>query len=234
VSGPALVHITNLRKNYHGLRPLRIRELVLAEGERLALSGLDAGGAEVLVNLITGASVPDEGDIRVLGRSTSSFDNGDEWLASLERFGIVTPRAVLLDAATLLQNLALPLTLEIDPLPDNVAARTMALAAEVGLPRETLDLPIAGLSADTRMRAHLARAVALDPALLLMEHPTATLEARERRAFGETVMRVAQARSLTTLIISEDEDFSAAAASRRVVLHGATGEVKPKKSGWFR
>jgi len=106
-----VLQISKVRKQYHGLRPLRIAELSIAAGERVALSGLDAGAAEVLVNLVTGASLPDEGEVIVTGRSTASIADGEDWLASLDRFGIVSPRAVLLDAATLLQNLAMPLSL---------------------------------------------------------------------------------------------------------------------------
>lgn len=233
MSGAPVLQIGNLRKNYQGLRPLRMRALTIAEGERVSISGLDAAAAEVLVNLVTGASVPDEGDVRVLGTSTASFDNGDAWLASLDRFGIVSPRAVLLDAATLLQNLAMPFTLEIDPLPADVADRARALAEEAGIAADALDQPIAGLTADCRMRAHLARAVALGPSLLVLEHPTASLAPDVRRAFGETVARVAAVRDLATLIVSEDTTFSAAAASRRLALNGATGELRPHKRGLF-
>src|SRR5439155_18799286 len=117
-----VLRLTRVRKQYNALRPLRLNSLSIAAAGRVALSGLDAGAAEVLVNLVTGASVPDEGDVQVQGRSTSSIADGDEWLASLDRFGIVSPRAVLLDAATLRQNLAMPLTLQIDPIPDDAAA----------------------------------------------------------------------------------------------------------------
>ncbi len=89
----------------------------MARGERVALAGIDAGGAEVMLNLVTGASLPDEGEVRVFGRRTADVSDGDEWLASLDCFGIVSERAVLLEGATLTQNLALPFTLEIDPVP---------------------------------------------------------------------------------------------------------------------
>jgi ABC-type transporter Mla maintaining outer membrane lipid asymmetry ATPase subunit MlaF len=231
-SAPVL-HIANLRRAYNGLRPLRLNDLTIAEGERVAVSGLDAGAAEVLVNLVTGASIPDEGEVVVFGRSTASISDGDEWLASLDRFGIVTPRAVLLDAATLLQNLAMPVTLDIEPVPPDVAARVAQLARDAGIEERCLDRPIAALDAAVRARAHLARAVALDPVLLIMEHPTAGLAAGEGKAFGDVVASVAAVRTLTTLIISEDVDFSAAAATRRLTLHGATGELKPSKRRLF-
>lgn len=224
-----VLEVRDVRKNYHALRPLRIRSLVVRRGERVALSGFDAGAAEVLVNLVTGASVPDEGEVAVLGTSTASITDGDAWLASLDRFGIVSARAVLLDAVTLLQNLAMPFSLDIEPMSPALADRARALGREAGIPDATLEQPIAALSPGTRMRAHLARAVALDPALLILEHPTATIAASDRKRFGEDVKRLVTGRGLTTLIISEDDEFSGAAADRRLRLDGATGDLKPRR-----
>lgn len=224
--------MAGVRKQYHGLRPLRVASLSIDAGERVALSGFDAGAAEVLVNLITGASVPDEGTVEVAGRATHAIADGDEWLAWLDRFGIVSPRAVLLDAATLGQNLAMPLTLQIDPVPPDAAAQVAQLAGEVGIDRGLLDRPVAGLDPAVRARAHLARAMALGPSLLIMEHPTIGFAAGQAAPFGETVARAAAGRSLATLIISEDADFSSAAATRRLTLQPGTGELRAKKR-WF-
>jgi ABC-type transporter Mla maintaining outer membrane lipid asymmetry ATPase subunit MlaF len=226
---PDVVALVNVRKNYQALRPLRIRQLTIRPAERIAVSGVDAGAAEVLVNLVTGASVPDEGEVHVMGRSTASIADGDEWLASLDRFGIVSPRAVLLDSATLLQNLAMPFTLDLDPVPDEVAARATALANEAGLAASVLQQPIAGLAPEIRMRAHLVRAVALNPQLLILEHPTAGLPEADRRPFGKDVARIAEKRHLATLIISEDMEFSREAAHRTLALNGATGELRRKR-----
>jgi ABC-type transporter Mla maintaining outer membrane lipid asymmetry ATPase subunit MlaF len=228
----AILRLTGIRKQYHGLRPLRLRSLVLSAGERVALSGFDAAAGEVLVNLVTGASVPDEGTIEVCGQSTREIADGEEWLAWLDRFGIVSPRAVLLDAASLRQNLAMPLTLQIDPIPPDAAAQVARLADDAGIDPAVLDRPIAGLDVALRARAHLARAVALDPSLLILEHPTVGFAPGQAAAFGETVARVASARSLATLIISEDADFSSAAADQRLALQPATGELRGPRR-WF-
>jgi len=210
-----------------------VNNLSIEAGERVALSGLDAGAAEVLVNLVTGASLPDEGEVVVVDRSTASISDGEAWLEWLDRFGIVSPRAVLLDAATLLQNLAMPITLDIDPVQADVKARVVQFARDAGIDEATLDRPIAALDAAIRMRAHLVRAVALDPSLLILEHPTAGLAAGEGKPFGEVVARVAGARNLATLIISEDEAFSTAAATRRLALQPATGDLKPPRKRLF-
>jgi branched-chain amino acid transport system ATP-binding protein len=230
---PPVLRLSGVRRQYHGLRPLRVQALTVEAAERVALSGFDAGAAEVLVNLITGASVPDAGTVEVCGRATHAISDGDDWLAWLDRFGIVSPRAVLLDAATLGQNLAMPLTLQIDPVPPDVAARVETLAMDVGLDRALLDRPLAGLDPSILARAHLARAIALGPSLLIMEHPTIGFAPGQAKPFGETVARAAGSRSLATLIISEDADFSSAAAERRLELKPASGELRATGRRWL-
>lgn len=233
--GEAVLRVVNLRKQYQSLRPLRMNDLRIDAGERVALSGLDAGAAEVLVNLVTGASLPDQGQVRVFGRLTASISNADEWLESLDRFGIVSPRAVLLDGASLLQNLVMPLTLSIDPIPPDAEQAARALAAEAGIGDEWLDRPVAALPPSVRARAHLVRAIALDPALLVLEHPTVGFEPGAARLFGEAVVSVALPRNLAVLLISEDAEFASAAATRRLILHAPTGDLKAprrKMFGW--
>jgi ABC-type transporter Mla maintaining outer membrane lipid asymmetry ATPase subunit MlaF len=224
-----------VRKAYGGLRPLRIQALSVAPGERVAIAGLDAAAAEIMVNLVTGASVPDEGEVRVFGRRTVDVTDGEEWLASLDRFGIVSDRAVLLEGATLAQNLALPFTLEIDPMSEATRKKVAGLAEECDIAPEWLDQPAVSVPPGIRVRAHLLRAIALGPELLLMEHPTATLAAGEGRAFGEVVHRVSAARALTTVMMSADPEFAEAAQGRMLTLDPATGALKDRsRKGWFR
>ena len=231
-----VVQVHGVRKNYAGLRPLRLQSFELAAGERVALSGLDAGAGEMLVNLLTGAALPDEGTIRTFGTSTADISDGNEWLDALDRFGIVSPRAVILEGATLEQNLAMPFTLQIDPIPADIAARVRSLAEECGLEASMLPTTAGELSAVARVRTHLARAVALEPKLLLLEHPTAGVEAKDRAALGRDVAAVAEARRLATLAITMDLEFAEAMAHRSLVVDGATGAISAwkKKRGWFR
>jgi ABC-type transporter Mla maintaining outer membrane lipid asymmetry ATPase subunit MlaF len=232
-AGPVL-HIAGVEKTYLSLRPLRVQDLAIAAGERVALSGLDAGGGEVLVNLVTGASLPDRGEVRVLGRSTAAITAGDEWLASLDRFGIMSPRAVLLDASTVEQNLAMPFTLEIDPVPADIAATAAALARECGIGEEWLRRITGDVPPDVRARVHLARAIAHGPTLLILEHPTASLEGAARLELADCIVSVTDARQLATLVITQDDEVARRIANRVLRLEPATGAVQPVKRGWFR
>jgi len=232
---PPAIEIIGLIKDYRGLRPLRLQSLTVADGERVAIGGIDATAAEVLVNLVNGAILPDSGTIRVLGADTTAIADETAWLASLERFGIVTPRAVLLDGATLLQNLALPLTLEIDAIPDEVRTQVLALAHRVGLHPEQLQTTTGEAPADVRMRVHLARSIALRPHVMLLEHPTAGVPPELVAAFAKDTVRVLAAESLTTLAVSNDDVFCDIVAGRTYRLNAATGRLSTtgRLRRWF-
>jgi ABC-type lipoprotein export system ATPase subunit len=231
-TGPVL-RFENVSKGYQGLRPLRIASLHVSIGERVALAGVDAPGAEVLVNLVTGAVLPEQGTIWTFGRRTADIADADEWFTWLDSFGIVSERGVLLEGASLRQNLALPFTLEIDPVPDDVADRVVALARECGLSDQLLPKPAGELPPEARLRAHLARAVALSPRLLLIEHPTGRVAADSRAPLASDVARVCDGRRLTALILTNDDAFARAVATRHLTLDGATGELRPLKKRWF-
>lgn len=234
---PAL-QLSGIQKHYRSLRPLRLQELTIAPGERVAVSGFDAGSAEVLVNLVTGYSLPDQGEVRVLGKSTAEIADGDEWLASLDRFGIVSPRALLLDSHTIEQNLAMPMTLQIDPVPPDVAVRVAALARDSGIAREGRDEWLRRVTGEApphiRARVHLARAVALAPTLLVLEHPGADLEADERAAFADCIASVTDRSGAATLVITSDDRFAKRVAGRALRLEPATGALEAIRRGWFR
>ena len=152
---PAVLELSGVVKDYRGLRPLRIAALRVASGEHVALVGVDLVAAEVFINLATGATLPDAGEVRVFGRPTAAIDDSADWLATVDRFGIVSERAVLLDQLTVIQNLAMPFTLEIEPPPDEARHRAVALAREVGLLESVWERPIAALDAAARVRHRL-------------------------------------------------------------------------------
>jgi ABC-type polar amino acid transport system ATPase subunit len=230
---PPVLEISNLVKDYHGLRPLRVASLIVREDERVVIAGLDRAAAEAFVNVVNGAFVPDTGEVRVFGALTTAIDTDTEWLASLDRFGIVTERAVLLEGASLEQNLVLPFSLEIDPIPDDVRARVRALAAEVEVPDAALAGPAGGGPPALRARVHLARAIAIDPRVLLMEHPTSSLPREDVPAFAALVRRLAEARHLTVIALADDQVFADAVAETALKLNPGTGVLSSTR-GWRR
>ena len=222
-----LIELTGVVKQALGPRPLRVAQLTVSKQDRLALSGFDAEAAELFLHLVTGAAVPDEGDVVVAGHNTRAIATDTEWLASLDQFGIVTERAVLLEKLPIVANLALPLTLALDPVPDDVRREVEKIAALVGLAAPRLAEPAATLTAEERVRVHLARALAPRPQLLLLEHPTARLsDGASSSGLGATLKRVVEARALGFIALTEDAAFASASGATRRRLKPATGQLQ--------
>jgi ABC-type transporter Mla maintaining outer membrane lipid asymmetry ATPase subunit MlaF len=232
-SKPPLVQLRKVTKDYHSLRPLRVEALDLHEGRALALLGFDQLMAEILVDLITAAIVPDSGEVSVFGQVTTSIADRIEWLQTLDRFGLLTERAVLVEQFSVEQNLAIPFSLAVHDLPADVRARVASLATEIGFTASDLAKPVGALPPGGRLRVRLGRALAMGPQVLLAEHPNATLAADEAMTFGTDLRRISKARGLAVLVLTADQDFARAAADEILVLDPATGTLTPS-SGWRR
>lgn len=231
-----LIEIAGVTKDYRALRPLRVQRLALHEGESIALLGFDAAMAEVLVNLITGAQLPDEGEVRVFGRPTTSITAVDDWVTELDRFGLISSRALLVDQFTAEQNLALPLTIEIDNLPEAIRIEVGQLASEVGLSTEELAVQTAALAPSAQLRLRVGRALALRPRVLLAEHPNALLPPEESSRFASGFARITAHRGIAALVMTADPAFARAVAGRVLEVQPATGALVEKRFGlrrWF-
>lgn len=219
----ALLEIRNVVKEYAALRPLRLKELVMVPGDVISVAGLDAQAAEMFSTLVTGASLPEEGEVRLFGRPTASIVDTDAWLALLDGVGIVSDRVILLDQFSVRQNLAVPFTLDIEALAQETGARIDAIAGEVGIGPDQHDQLIGHASADIRARVRLGRALALGPTLLIGEHPTATLPRESVEPFAATLAAVARSRQLALLMLSNDTLFTQALGGAAFTLEPATG-----------
>jgi ABC-type lipoprotein export system ATPase subunit len=233
LAAPPLIALTDIVKDHGADQPLRLRRLELRARERLAIFGLDAAAAETAMHLITAAALPDEGRVEIEGQDTRAIAADADWLLSLDRFGIVTRRAVLLETMTTAANLALPLTTAIDPMRDDTRARVVALAREAQLPESRLDVASGELTPGERARLHLARALALDPRVLLLEHPTGDVVGEEERAaIGRALHEIAERRGIGWIAFTNDRAFADAARGERRTLDVRTGALaKPR---WWR
>jgi putative ABC transport system ATP-binding protein len=231
----AALQFRNVEKQYGALRPLRIHDLQISAGSCAALVGFDQAAAEAFVNLATGAVLPEKGEVACLGQSSAAIADSDAWLAFVERIGIVSSRIVLLEGMTIAQNLALPFDLEFDPIPANVLPRVRALAAETGIDESMFGIPAGEADASTRARVLLARALALDPEILLLEHPTAALNQQDVKAHAALIRQISDRRGLrlTMVALTVDERFAKALGGRLLNWQPATGELKERR-GWFR
>ena len=230
----AVLEFAGISKDYHALRPLRIAELKIAAGEGVAILGFDRVSAEIFVNLATGATLPEAGEVRVFGRPTSAIADSADWLATVDRFGIVSERAVLLDQLTVIQNLAMPFTLDIEPPAAGVRARAEGLAREAGLPEASWAKPVAALDANGLIRVRLGRAIALDPDVLWLEHVTASVGRDDVAALASDMREIARRRGAAIVAATADEAFARAVAGRVLTLEPSSGRLKERRRlRWF-
>ena len=221
----ALLDIRLLVKDYQGLRPLRVRELSVSPGRVLSLAGFDAAAAEIFVHLVTGAALPDEGDISLFGTNTRHIQDAEAWLRSLDGLGLVSHRAVLVDMLTVLQNVAMPLTLEVDPIAEDMRPQVEALARESGIAESLWDRPLGHVDAETNLRVRLARAVAPQPKLIIAEHPSAGLPRDAVPRIAEHVATMARARNAALLTLTADPEWVSRIGGDVLTLSPATGEL---------
>jgi len=237
MTGETIIEFRGVEKALGHTFPLRLNHFTFRENARVVLAGLPGVMGEAFMNLIVGALLPDAGDVIVFGQNTKEIRTDTEWLQSLDRFGLVSNRAVLLDQSTVAQNLALPLTLAIDPMSAETRAEVDSLAREVDLPLDILDRPVNALDADpanaaVRSRLHLARAIAHRPSVLLLEHPTVTAETASSQ-FGARLRSISDARNLAFIAVSDDDLFARESGGQRLRVE-PSGEVRSSAAGLRR
>lgn len=227
-----MLELVGVSKDYRGLRPLRVEALRLCEGDAIALLGFNQESAEILINLVTGSTLPDRGRVTIFGRTTGDITDAQEWLSLVDGFGIVSERAVVLDQLTVLQNLAMPFTLDVEPLRDDLRRRAEPLADEAGLTPDTWDCVTGTLGASAKMRIRVGRALALDPKVLLLEHVSAGMDAGEASKLARSIRASANRRGIAVLAATADERFARDVAARILRWEPATGKLRERR-GWF-
>jgi predicted ABC-type transport system involved in lysophospholipase L1 biosynthesis ATPase subunit len=221
-----LLEITGLSKDYQTLRPLRIKSLVVNHADVMSISGIDMRGAETFVHLVTGAALPDSGEVVLFGRNTRDIGDSAAWLKSLDGVGMITARGILVEMFSVLQNIALSLTLDVDPIDPGVAPQAGALAREAGIDPVHFDVPAGRVAPDVQMRVHLARALALEPRLLIAEHPSASLPRETVAGFGADLGKAARSRGIALVALTADDSIAKAIGGSRLELVAATGELR--------
>ena len=121
------------------------------------------------------------------------------------------------------------------PPPEDARRRASGLAEEAGIAAAMWEQPIAQFDRGVRMRLRLARALALDPAVLLLEHVSAGLSTDVAAALGRDIRRIATRRGAALIAVTADEALANTVAARRLQWDPVTGRLAPPRSGrWFR
>jgi phospholipid/cholesterol/gamma-HCH transport system ATP-binding protein len=186
-------------------------------GTAFCLLGRSGTGKSVTLRHIVGLVQPDAGHVLVEGRDVTTL-KPRELSAVRKRMGFLFQNAALFDSMTVGENVAFPLRRHTDLGDEAIAGRVHARLADVGLERDVDKMP-SELSGGMRKRVGLARAMALDPSILLVDEPSAGLDPITTREIDELLC--AQKRSGTTLVVVTHNIPSARMiADHMALLHG--------------
>ncbi|HKY81906.1 MAG TPA: ATP-binding cassette domain-containing protein [Sphingobium sp.] len=195
-------------------------ELEMRQGEILGVVGGSGTGKSVLLNTILGLKRPDRGRIEIFGRN---IHDSSSKVDVKQRIGVMFQGAALFSALTVGQNVEAPIH-EHTVLPDDFVRKLALLKIElVGLAAEVVDQLPSVLSGGMRKRAGVARALALDPDLLLLDEPTAGLDPISASEIDTLIRGLCDSHGLSVLIITHDLDTLHAITDRVAVL--ADGKV---------
>ena len=206
----AVVSLRNVRHRRGGHDVLAIDQLDLKAGERLAVLGPNGAGKTTLLRLLAGLDAPTAGRVEMDGEAIAEAE-----VDLRRRIGYATQRPGLL-STSVIRNVELPLRWRGL---DGARRRTAALAALERLNvAELAERKALSLSGGEAQRVSLARALAIEPALLLLDEPAAGLDAEARRAFLDDLERALGDRATTVVHVSHRADEALRLADRVAVL----------------
>lgn len=213
---PAALAFENVSKSYGGNPVLDHITLAIARGSFVALVGQSGSGKTTLLKTVNRLVQVESGRVLVNGE-----DVAEHPLSALRRrIGYVFQQTGLFPHLTVAQNIAMPLTIANRPKDDRVGE----LLDMVELPRAFATRMPAELSGGQAQRVGVARALAAEPSLMLMDEPFGALDPTTRASLGDAYRRLHERLGLTTILVTHDMADALTLADRIVIL--ADGHIR--------
>jgi phospholipid/cholesterol/gamma-HCH transport system ATP-binding protein len=221
---PAIA-VENVYKSFGSQRVLNGVSLTVGRGETLAVLGSSGSGKSVLLRLIIGLQSPDSGSVRIQGNDIAGLSL-DQLGVYREKMGFLFQHAALYDSLTLEQNVAFPLLHHSRNMSaSDLSDRVLQLLKEVGMEGHLDKMP-ADISGGMKKRVGLARALALDPEILLLDEPTAGLDPISSSEIDDLVLKLQAEHHMASIVVTHDLHSAKTIADRLILLHGGKVAVE--------
>jgi sulfate/thiosulfate transport system ATP-binding protein len=222
-----VIQVSGVTKRFGDFDALRDVSLEVADGSLTALLGPSGSGKSTLLRVIAGLEAPDTGTVRIAGRDATAVPPQKRGI------GFVFQHYAAFKHMTVRDNVAFGLTVRRRPKAD-VSAKVDELLRIVGLDGYQRRYP-AQLSGGQRQRMALARALAVEPEVLLLDEPFGALDARVRAELREWLRRLHDEVHVTTVLVTHDQEEAMEVADRIVVLnHGRVEQDGPPRKLYDR
>jgi phospholipid/cholesterol/gamma-HCH transport system ATP-binding protein len=217
-SNKALVKIDNLDVDFNHNRVLRGISMSIPRGQTLAIIGESGCGKTVFLKTMIGLLRPSRGEVYFDGQNLAALPERDLTRQRI-RFGFLFQQAALFDSMTVAQNISFPLRQHTQKNEDEIYRIITARLAEVGLPENVLVKKPAELSGGMRKRVGLARAMALEPEIILYDEPTTGLDPIMSDVINELILSTRQHHPVTSVIVTHDMRTASKVADRVVMMY---------------
>jgi phospholipid/cholesterol/gamma-HCH transport system ATP-binding protein len=216
-NGQPVAELSGVQLSFGDKQILSGVDLIIPEKERLVILGQSGGGKSTLLRLLLGILKPSAGSVKMRGREISKMSRR-RLNRTRQRIGMVYQYSALISSLSVRDNLALPL----EELTDKSAAEIDTIVDEklclVGM-QDTRDKMPAELSGGMKKRIGLARALVLDPELILYDEPSAGLDPVTSSVVDELIISLSEKIGATSVIVTHEMDSAFKIATRMAMLY---------------